>query len=78
MGYSLHALIGHRGVIETIVAEYPEAVLIPLEQKLAMIPNSDPFYDAVRRKRPGLLIDKPSGKLWKLTQSLLMVASDAS
>src|SRR5690349_15784492 len=78
MGYVLHALIAHQNVLQSIAEDYPEAVLIPLEQKLAMIPNSERFTDAVRRKRPSTLIDRPSGKLWKLTYSLLMVASDAS
>lgn len=78
MGYSLYALIAHADLIQSIADEHAEALVIPLPQKLAMIPNTDTFYDAIRRKFPATLIDKPSGKLWKLTTSLLTVASNAS
>jgi hypothetical protein len=78
MGYSLYALIAREDLIRSIADEHPEAVNIPLDQKLAMIPNTDAFYDAVRRRMPSVLIDKPSGKLWKLSGALLNVAARAS
>lgn len=78
MGYSLYALIAHEDLVRSIANDHPEAFAIPLSQRLAMIPNTDTFYDAIRRKHPAVLIDKPSAKLWKLTTSLMTVASNAS
>lgn len=78
MRYAIHALIAREDLIEAIAAEHPEAVSVPLDQKLAMLPNTDPFYDAIRRRMPHVLIDKPSGKLWKLSGALLNIASRAS
>jgi hypothetical protein len=78
MPYTLHALISREDLIQAIANDHPEAVNVPLDQKLAMIPNTDAFYDAVRRRMPSVLIDKPSGKLWKLSGALMNVAVRAS
>lgn len=47
MGYRLRAIVAAAGLLEAEARDLPHAVLVPLEQGLAMLPITSVFFDSV-------------------------------
>lgn len=59
MAYSLRAFIGHLETLNMIQEYLPDAVVIPLEQQVGMIPVTQAVYQAIGDERPALIWDTP-------------------
>lgn len=53
MGYTLEAVIGPPSVLYAVARRRAGAVVVPLRQKLALVPMTDQLFDAVTNGRTG-------------------------
>jgi hypothetical protein len=73
MGYIIEAVIGSENALRKVILEQPAAVLVPLQQGVAMVPMTDKLFSTVT----DATADRPLG-FWKLPGGFEQVLADWS